>query len=313
MTGGRGPQFSDMPKLSNSLDHGSYVPAMPHGEYLLTDYLSHSRLKNINPTPAHFLSALKAEDREVTPAMIMGTLVHALILGETLDGFIAIEPETYGPEDKKWNNNAKECREWHARLEKAGVIALKKSEYDTVLGCATAVAMHPTCQSLLNGGAAEVSFFGTDLDTEIPVKFRPDYMGLFNAIIDIKTVPPGGAAPEVFAKHAWDMGYVTQAAFYLNQYNAMFVKNASALPIYPNPWLSPKNTFVTIAVEKGSKEKGLPFAVALYEYDDIALEKAREINFRRMRTLANCIYTGDYPGYSKDVQVISAPRWALQS
>ena len=287
-----------------------YATDLPHQDYLALDPISHSRLKNIDPTPAHFWAALKAEDREVTPSMIMGTLVHSLVLGESLDQRIAVEPATYGPDGKKWNNNATECERWHERMKANGILALKKSEYDTVLGCATAVAMHPTCQSLLTAGAPEVSFFGIDAETDIPIKFRPDYMGRFNAIIDIKTVPPGGAAPEVFAKHAWDMGYVTQAAFYLDQYDAIYRKNTID-QFASEPWASPKNTFVTIVVEKGSKEKGLPFALAVYEYDDVTLEKAREINFRRMRTLANCIETGEYPGYPSSVKVLSAPWWAL--
>jgi exodeoxyribonuclease VIII len=58
-------------------------------------------------------------------------------------------------------------------------------------------------------------------------------------------------------------------------------------------------------------EKEPPHAVTVCYVDDAALERGEALLARDMDTLARCVASGEWPGYSSDLTPVSLPAWAF--
>jgi PDDEXK-like domain of unknown function (DUF3799) len=294
---------------------------MPAADYHRDDALSHSRLKKMDPTPAHFRAALDKPPEKPTWDMLIGTMTHSLVTEGQVDMPIVVTPDTYPSkstkgrsdektvirEDKPWHMGATYCKAWVAEQEKAGRIPLDKEGWETALGCARAVIAHPEAGRILKGAVLEPSCFLTACGA--PVKFRPDILPDGNFIADIKTVPALCGGRDAFASHAWDRGYFTQAAWYLDMLEDLTMTPDDQLEAPPGlmEFIGLREQFVFIVVEKAP-----PYAVALYEVGEDTLAKAREINTARFEAFRRCVQSGEWPAYPSGIQTIDAPRWALR-
>jgi exodeoxyribonuclease VIII len=203
---------------------------------------------------------------------------------------IAITPETYPPDDKKWTYNAKYCKDWRDTQESAGRIVLNASEYDTLIGCVDAVRRHPEASKALSRGKSEVSLFcdvelpdGSKVATKSRHDFIPDHG---DAMVDLKTTLDGGASPTEFAKTIVNRRYHVQAAAYLKRY----------------PEARQKWCWIVV-------EKSAPYLVACYYATERLLDLGWQQYISDIKVYQNCVDSNNWPGYGNGWTEIDAPIW----
>lgn len=171
-----------------------------------------------------------------------------------------------------------------------GRIVLTPETWDQLHAMANAVHSHPAAGSLLTGcpGEAEKSVYWNDATTGVLCRCRPDWWRDDNVIVDLKTTED--ASPEGFAKSMANYRYDVQAAYYLDGVQQATGKRPKA--------------FVFIAVEKKP-----PYGVGVYVLDSDSLELGRAQYQHDLRIYAECVRTGEWPGYGDKIQTISLPAW----
>jgi hypothetical protein len=112
------------------------------------------------------------------------------------------------------------------------------------------------------------------------------------AIVDLKTTDD--ARPDSFSKTILQYGYHIQGAYYLDLWNDTCPEHK-------------KEQFVIVAVESEA-----PFACAVYELDNEAIQKGRGEYIDVIAQYIECVRTGDWPAYTQELQKISLPKWALR-
>jgi len=121
-------------------------------------------------------------------------------------------------------------------------------------------------------------------------KARPDWFAADRAIcVDLKTTLD--ASRETFMRQLWNLRYDVQAAFYMD---GLY----SATGILPH-------SFVWIVVETEA-----PFGVAIYRMGYADLEVAQADIANGAAKYVECTASGEWPGYSTEVQEIKLPPWA---
>ena len=248
--------------------------------------VSSSTLKTVvRKSPAHARADLDSPKAD-TPALALGRAVHARLL----------EPDTFlerfaiGPKVDRRTKAGKEA--WAAFLEDyPGASILAGEDAATLEGIAASIEAHPLARHAIRDGQAEVSGWFTDPETGVHCRIRPDYLRAADGImVDLKTTLD--ASPDAFQRSIHSFGYATQAALYAQGHEAITGE--------------PLRDFLFLAVEKAR-----PFAVGLYRLDETALEVGRQHVRRALRTWADCLESGRWPGYSDRIESISLPVWAI--
>jgi hypothetical protein len=270
---------------------------LPAETYHKAPGVSNSMLANMDP-PAR-LPVYLNEPREVTPWMVMGTLIHQRILETDRPmPLLAIQPETYGPKSKKWNGNATECKAWRFAQEEAGRIILKLSEYEAVEGCVDAIRAHPTCGDIFAAGRSEVSIFN-QLDVgegRVLTKARLDWIpDGSDSLVDVKKVGKGKAAAEEFIKLAIERRYHVQAAAYRANWNAQM---CTTDPRY-------KFTFVVV-------EDEAPFLVNVITLGPRTMAVGEDLYFEDLDLYRRCLEANRWNGYGDEPKVVEAPEWVFR-
>jgi hypothetical protein len=266
------------------IQHGLSSEAYHHGPGL-----SHSELKRLRRTPFHYHALLdpSAPAKEPTPAMFNGTLVHCALL----------EPEHFelryviAPDVHKSSNVYKEFAQ---RCISGGLAPITQQQRDAAFAQAKALRTLPDVAALLANGFPEVSAYWRDPSTNVLCKCRPDWVGPVGygkgaVLLDVKTA--SDASPEGFAKSVANFGYHTQADWYCTGYEL-----ATGVSVHG----------MVFAVV----ESEFPHACAAYMLDDEALRRAREDNRAALNKYAQCSEADHWPGYPREIQVITLPRWA---
>ena len=251
---------------------------MTNEEYHAHPALSKSGLDRMAISPAHYQAWL-TEPRIETPAMKFGTAAHCCIL----------EPDRFLVEYERLPNidrRTKAGKETYAELESTGKILLSADDWIAIHKMHESVMNHPAARELLSEGIAETSHFST-IDG-VAVKCRPDWLNK-PIVADLKTTQD--ASLSGFSKSIANYRYAVQAAFY-SDILASLGHDVVA--------------FLFIAVEKTA-----PYAVGVYELDDMSLEIGREQYQRDLDTYRRCVESGEWPAYSNGVEKISLPRWAV--
>lgn len=258
---------------------------LPAETYHKAPGFSHSMSKNMEP-PAR-LPAYLAEKREVTSAMKLGTLVHTSILEpeKPLTG-LAVKPEwmSFTTREGKW---------WREDQQKAGLEILTQDEWATLNGTVASIRQHSLCQPLFAEGTAEVSIFKNfTLGGTLLRKSRMDWVPTGgNCLVDIKTCLD--VSDDGFSKTMYEMGYYTQAAYYLDIWNDS------------HPLNDQKECFCFIAVEKFP-----PYLSRCIVLRTEAIKRGREVNLRRMQAAMECYERGFWPGYAETFTALDIPGWA---
>ena len=218
-------------------------------------------------------------------AMELGTAAHHLVLGVGQPLAVlnyADYRTTASPQA------AKEARE-------AGEVPLLPHEYLTVWEMADALRRDPLAAALLDPerGDPERSIFWTDQETGIWRRCRFDHLphkasGKVYAC-DYKTIK--SADPESVRKDIYNYGYYIQDPFYCDGLAAM------------NPGADIEFYFVF-------QEKDAPYLVNVARIDEPGRRLGRERVREAVATFKRCQETGEWPGYTTDINVVSLPAWA---
>lgn len=256
-------------------------------EYRARPGLSSSTLKIFGTrSPYHAMDALK-NPTEPTPAMIMGSAIHARIL----------EPDTFAaqyagaPVCDRRTKDGKALYEAFAADAKGKTI-LSAEDFETVHIIGERVLNDPEIRAELTGGQAEGSLFWTDEASGVACKARPDYYRAHdNVLIDVKTTENGDA--DSFSRVIANLKYHWQAQFY--------ARGIAALTG------TPVTAFKFLVIEKKP-----PFGYGLYTLHFSALDKAEEDIQRLLVKYRECDEANHWPSYPKQSEVY-LPAWALGS
>lgn len=252
---------------------------VPNQEYHASPYLSSSGLSRIHQSPSHF-QEYKASGIETTSAMNLGSAIHAM----TLEGGAGV---LLAPGSTRSTNLYKDFAKANQ-----GAILLLEDEHERASRATESVLKHPMAKLLLSKGKAEQSAFWIDPETKVLCKCRPDFLRDDGVVIDLKTTQDGSSSE--FQYNIGKRKYHWQSAWYLDGLSHVLGKKLT--------------DFVHLVVETNA-----PYAVSVYALDDAALEKAREDIRGILKTYAECLHTGEWPGYSSAIQNMSLRSWEFQS
>ena len=165
---------------------------------------------------------------------------------------------------------------------------------------AQAAADHPATRIIKSfpGGLGEASIFWVDQETGAPCRIRPDWH-----------VPPGvteyfpdgliidgksndDSSREGFARSVWNSEMFYQAAFYSDGFQAHY--GTKKPPVFA--WLG--------------QERDAPYATLYHAAPAILVEYGRRKYQPLLRLFAQCLSTGQWPGYPTDVCELELQPWA---
>lgn len=200
------------------------------------------------------------------------------------------------------DKRAKEYKE--AKQENPDKYILTRSEVEQITAMATEMADTQHCIRLLKDGAPEVTIFTTDPDTGLKVKARLDFVSTDPErpyILDLKTTTDAKPAvikdtmtrvpPSNFERHAYNLGYDTQAAFYLD------IAQQSKL----------NAEFYSLIVQETSE----PYLCQSYAYGFETIDQARQEKRELLNMIAKCAKDKHWPGYSQKTELITRPWWTM--
>lgn len=230
-----------------------------------------SNLKQIGVSPAHYKASYG--DRPPSPAMRMGSLIHALVLGG---------------EYVVWPNGDRRGNAWKEfEAEHQGKLIVTAKEYDQAQGAAMAVLASDPAQRVLDGTEKEVPLEWEWLGRGCAG--RLDAVGN-GKVVELKT--SSTSSPGRFSWHALRMCYHAQLAWYL--------RPASTMPTREDGE-SVKDAYI-IAVETAP-----PHAVTVFHLTDDLLACGDRICRAWMERLLVCEEHDEWPAYAQDIIPLDVP------
>jgi hypothetical protein len=161
----------------------------------------------------------------------------------------------------------------------------------------SALAIPDLRDALLHpGGRGEVSAYWRDDSTGVMLKVRPDWdmpVGDKACILfDAKTFATGDA--DEFARQAARMNYDFQAAFYSDVYGRVCGRQVLAFVhiVISNKW---------------------PHPVNLVQLGERSINTGRLKYRRALDTYAECLRTGEWPGYAPGIKLVDIPEYAMEA
>ncbi len=208
--------------------------------------------------------------------MSFGTCQHSAVFESRFD--FHIQPETYGPDKKKWSGNAAECKQWLA--EHSDKPVLSNNAVRQLVDASDYIRKHPKAGKLIQGGHAEVSFIAHG------IKARCDYVkidGEFADVVDLKTCQDASTAE--FGKEILNRGYHIQAAWYRRVLAALGIT---------------LRDFYFIALQKGQLPlvNTRPLSRAALDLGDMECERA-------VMLLSQCEANNHWPEWAEDESEIT--------
>lgn len=258
------------------------VHDMPDEVYHARPELSSTGARRILESPAKFkywLDHPQPGKRDFD----IGHAAHTKILGVG-SGVVGYPEEHLTPSGNVSTKSATIA--WAEEQRAAGLVPVSPADIAAVDAMAESVLAHPKARELFEAeGDRELSVFA-DVDG-VPTRARLD--ALTGAIgIDLKTTRKTADA-EGFARESSDLGYFTQEAWYRDALAAEGVE---------------LERFVFIVVEKSA-----PYLVGVNEHDVIFREMGKASAKEARRRYRHGIETGEWPGYSTDIEYAAPPAW----
>ena len=254
-------------------------------QYHAADGISRSRLMLLDKSPYHFWYEVysgKAEVREATPAMNVGSAFHTMLLEPHLfDKEFCVMPNL----DRRTKGGKQMYEEFLS--ENHGKMILTVDQFEKVRDMVELVGQHEIVTTLLDEAVFEQSIFWTDIETGIQFKARPDIWSS-KMVVDLKTTADASAYK--LQRSALEYGYYLQAGMAFEACKAIG---------------KPFEMFVMLAVEKER-----PHVPAVYMMDDDALQFGIDQFQRYKKQLAECLSSDKWPGYA--VQELTVPAYAVK-
>lgn len=252
------------------------------------DYIGKSGLDLVNRSPKHFWERYlnpDAPEEKQTPALLLGSLVHCLIL----------EPQKFSrryeiipPDTSKRGGEWEKFKGKHQHKQ-----LIDAADYERAQAMNAAIRNHPEAARLLKleDGIAEKPMWAHDPVTGVLVKSKPDFYNTkLRALVDVKTT--ADASYSKFSRDVHNFRYHVQDAFYTD------VAAWSGTPVLG---------FAFIAVEKEP-----PYEVAVYVLDDDSREFGRAAYREDLNTYAACLKSGLWYGYDRNIKSMRLPPWAFR-
>jgi hypothetical protein len=246
--------------------------------------VSVSGLKEILRSPAHFQAYLQGFKHKETPAMFLGTAVHARLL----------EPHLYVSEYAVAPTSDKRLSEYKQFiLANANKRILTPDQNATIEGIAASVSQHVSATTLLRAGRVEHSIIWQDEETGIWQKIRPDCLCVdFDTGICLDVKKTIDASKDVFVRACVNYNYDMQAAMYLEGLRYVFQRDFD---------------FIFLPVEEDA-----PYGCALYGVPQEMLDRGHRRYREALHILKRCLDSGQWPCYQPagDYDILDWPRWA---
>lgn len=266
---------------------------LPNEEYHAHPAIGSSNVRMMNRSIAHFIDS-KINPRQQTPAMMMGSLLHLMILDFT--AYSQAIQNDYAVKPDGMSLATKDGKKWKAENE--GKTILTEVQVETFTRMGSSIIEHPIASNLLDEGEAEISLILHDNNYGFMRKARFDYIRKNEAgetiIIDLKTT--NDASPSAFSKSIANFGYHIQGAYYSDVWR-LFHKTTE-IPI-----------FTIIAVENNP-----PYNVAVYNLAEEALGLGRSTYEITLRKYADYLFQAaqgkNWAGYPKQITDLDLPGWA---
>lgn len=236
--------------------------------------LSPSGAKTILRSPAQYKWD-RAHPKPPSRSMVLGTMVHALVLeGETRYAEIP-------------DRRTKTGKEAEAQARSNGLEPVTPPEREQIEGMAQAVLEHETAANILAVGQPEQAVIWTDDETGVTCRGFIDWLR-DNAVVDVKSTQD--ASPAGFGKQAANLSYDIQSWMYREAIRQL---TGADLP------------FLHICVQSSP-----PYLVAVHQLPPEADERGERLTREALNLYAECVKTGDWPGYPTDIISTPWPRWA---
>jgi hypothetical protein len=266
---------------------------MPIEDYHSHEAISNSGLSHFLRSPAHYI-AYRNEPPEPTDRMKFGTAAHFAILEPQLfyrryvkrpDG-ANIKTGKGEAAKNRWATS--EGKAILAELSEGGAkTVLSEDDFERVERMIEEIYSHPTAGPLFSGGKTEQSAFWRDPDSGVLCRARPDYLRS-DLQVDLKTTED--ASLSEFSRKVASLGYHRQAAFGMDGLREITGQGSIG--------------WVLVAIETAA-----PFGIGVYVLDDASIGLGRNEYKGALTRIAECQRSGEWPGYSTDVQALGLPGW----
>jgi len=235
-------------------------------------------------SPAHMYAQWaenpKAEPRDETRAMLLGSASHHLLLGEEHFKlkFVA-QPPTYRDKvtaaEKAWHNGAAFCKAWVEKQNAAGRAVVTVNDLQTIVSMARSLSLEPLINDGLLRGNVECSGFFKDQETGLWVKVRPDVIPTASGeFVDLKTA--ADVTTPALQSTIRSYGY--------HQQGALIWEACDALE-------QPFTQFILAFIETAA-----PYCSRLVPLTDDDLSRGRQQNRAMLRKIASCMTAAHFPG-----------------
>lgn len=270
------------PGLYPDLDENVY-----HRDPVPQQSLSSTGARRILEKPPAVFHHERSHPKPPTKAMEFGRIAHSQVLG-TGDSLYRLENS---------DMRTKAAKEEAADAVAQGLTPMKADEYDTVMAMVAALWSHPRAAQLLSipGARPEVSMFWQHEPTGTMCRGRLDELPPPTSgrliVPDYKSAADLSDA-EV-ERSIWKYGYHQQSEWYR--------AGIKALGLHDDPGFA----FVM-------QEKTAPYLVRVVEIHPEAARIGRRLNREALRVYAECVESGQWPGYSTGTELIGLPDWVMK-
>lgn len=291
-------ELAPVPEPPIVIDHDGVYDRMSDEQYHgHRDSLSSSGARKLLPPscPALFRHE-QDHGRPPKRAFDLGHAAHQRVLGVGAQLEVVMKTAKDGTRSPATDYVTKSAQEHRDEIRAAGAVPILAKELEVVDAMADAILQHPLASVLFDpdrGGKPEQSLFWTDPEFDVMRRARLDWMPLPRPdgrliVPDFKST--ASAEPTAFTKSVFSYGYEVQAVFYTDGIRAL--------------GLADDVVFLFVA-----QEKTPPYLVTVHELDERALAIGRVRVDRALAVYEECLLTGEWPGYSSDVELVTPPLW----
>jgi exodeoxyribonuclease VIII len=255
-------------------------------EYHASNGISRSMLTEFNKTPYHFykkfIDQVQPQNNKDSKAIFLGSALHTLIL----------EPENFNNEYQiidKIDRRTKEGKKYFELIELnlGNKKIITQDEFKIISDMNMSLKLNNKIIQLISGGMYERSLYWKDPETEILCKCRPDvWQNEF--IVDLKTT--SCADYREFQRSLYNYGYHIQCAMIHEAFKHLFNIDM--------------RNFIFVVVENTE-----PYATAIYQLDEAALDQSVEIFKNKLMELKQCYDKNEWPSYP--TQILTLPNYAI--
>lgn len=266
---------------------------IPAEDYFAWEAVSNSKLSLMNRSPMHY----KHGFGEATTAMQLGSLVHSGVLEplSIAQRYVFMPDYSNHPDNKtgKGDRSYSSATTFVRAMEESfrhlhhDKEIVSQTDYNMMIGMATALVSNQTARLLLREGVAEVCCVWIDSITGQTCKARIDWLDKPGSrFCDLKTTQDAGDFERSIVRY----GYHRQMAFYS--------RGLSANGIDATPWI--------LCVDKSA-----PYGCRTAPMDALSITHGNTELDALLARVVECEQAGQWPGYDNP-ESWGCPAWYLK-